>query len=35
MPRNPLCRISSLCDGVLPLGGSLAAFVLLLGLVLV
>ena len=29
MPNNLLCKISALCDGLLPLAGALAAFALI------
>ncbi len=32
MDESPLCKLSRLCDGILPLAGSAAAFVALLAL---
>jgi hypothetical protein len=30
MPANPLCSVSRLCDGILPLAGSILAIAVLL-----
>ncbi len=31
MQQSPLCKVSPLCEGLLPLGASVVAFIVLMG----
>ncbi len=31
MKKSPLCKVSPLCEGLLPLGASIVAFIVLMG----